>query len=465
VHDDLETGLGRENPSMTSNANASRTNRQRQQPPSSIPASSAPGEDARPASPSLWCHRDFLLLWGGQALSDIGGAVSLLAYPLLVLALTHSPAQAGFVAALRALPAMLLSLPAGALVDRWDRRRVMLACDLFRALSIVSIPVTLGLGVLTIWQLYATALIEGSLLVVFELAESTAVAQVVARDQLGSAVARQELVEGTTTLVGPSLSGVLYTLGAMVPFVADGLSYAVSLVTLALIRTPFQDERPPAPGPAATSPQRGRPRALIGAAQLSVGARWVWHQPFILTMTLLMGAGAFGKSGEILIIILLAQQQHASAADIGLILAAFGIGAIVGSLLVPRLKVHLTVGQSILLSRWYFVLSWPMLALFPNPLVLGAQQLGCGVVDPIEDVAYFSHRLHLIPDELRGRVLSACRLAPGTLRPLGLALTGILIQRLGVFPTIWLQWGWLLLATGLVTIMPQVRRERGREVS
>jgi len=449
---------------MTSNPNASRTNRQHKQPPSSVPASSASGGDARTVAPSLWRHRDFLLLWGGQALSDIGGAVSLLAYPLLVLALTHSPAQAGFVAAMRALPAMLLSLPAGALVDRWDRRRIMLACDLVRALSIVSIPIALGFGALTIWQLYITALIEGSLAVVFELAESAGVAQVVARDQLGSAVARQELVEGTTSLVGPSLSGVLYTLGAMVPFVADGLSYVVSLVTLVLIRTPFQDERPPAPGPAATSAQRDRPRAFTGAVQLSVGAQWVWHQPFILTMTLLMGAGAFGMSGESLIIILLAQQQHASAALIGLIFASFGIGAIVGSLLVPRLRAHLTVGQSILLSRWYFVLSWPLFALFPNPLVLGAQQFGSGVVDPIEDVAYFSHRLHLIPDELRGRVLSACRLVPGTLRPLGLALTGILIQRLGVFPTIWLQWGWLLLSTGLVSIMPQVRREQGRQV-
>src|SRR5215472_4641059 len=104
-------------------------------------------------APSLWRNRDFLLLWGGQALSDIGGEVSLLAYPLLVLAFTHSPAQAGFVAALRAAPAIVLSLPAGALVDLWDRRRVMLACDLVRALSIISIPVAAVFGVLTIWQL------------------------------------------------------------------------------------------------------------------------------------------------------------------------------------------------------------------------------------------------------------------------------------------------------------------------
>src|SRR5258708_22292661 len=83
---------------------------------------------------SLWRNRDYLLLWSGQALSDIGGAVSELAFPLLVLAVTHSPAQAGFVAALRALPATVFSLLARALVDRSDPERGMLVCDTQRGL-------------------------------------------------------------------------------------------------------------------------------------------------------------------------------------------------------------------------------------------------------------------------------------------------------------------------------------------
>lgn len=72
---------------------------------------------------------------------------------------------------------------------------------------------------------------------------------------------------------------------------------------------------------------------------------------------------------------------------------------------------------------------------------------------------YFSYRLKLIPDDLKGRVMSACRLFPATMRPLGLALTGILIQRIGIFPTIWLVWAWLLVITVIVTVIPQVRRE------
>jgi MFS family permease len=396
----------------------------------------------------LWRNRDYLLLWSGQALSDLGGAVSGLAFPLLMLAVTHSPALAGFGAALRAVPALLFNLFAGVIVDRWDRKRVMLVCEIGRALSLASIPLAFAFGYLTIWQLYITAFLEGTLMVVFDLAKTAATLQVVTHEQLSTAVAQEELVEGTTALFGPSLSGVLYALGAVFPFLIDALSYLISIVTLLLIHTPFQQKR-------------GTTRRNV-LADVAEGVWWVWHRPFILTMTLLMGAGAFVLSGNTLFIIILAQQQHASAVVIGLIFAGGGIGAILGSWLAPRLERHLTVGQSILLSRWYIVLSWPLFALAPFPLVFAAIEFGAGFMDPLEDVPYFSHRQKLIPEELRGRVLSACRMVPGIMRPLGLALTGLLIQRIGVFPTVWLAWVWLLVTTVIVTVIPQVRREGSR---
>ena len=400
----------------------------------------------RPSGEPLWRNRDYLLFWSGQALSDIGGAISELAFPLLVLAITHSPAQAGFVAALRALPAAFFSLFAGALLDRWDRRWVMLTCDTGRAVSLISIPIAYALGHLTIWQLAITAFVEGTLLMMFKLAKTVSIPQLVTQSHLTTAIAQEEFAEGTTSLVGPALGGVLYTLGTMFPFLADAISYVISLVTLLLIRTPFQVPHAPI-------------RRHVGAEILE-GIRWVWRQPFILTMTLLMGAGAFGFSGQALVVIILAEQQQASAAVIGLIVALGGIGSILGSLLATRLAHHLTLGQSILLTRWYLALSWPLYALAPFPPVLGAVEFGIGLVDPIEDVPYFSHRLKLIPDELQGRVISVCRLVPGTMRPLGLALTGTLIQRIGIFSTIWLAWAWLLVTTVIVTVIPQVRRER-----
>lgn len=395
---------------------------------------------------SLWRNRDYVLLWSGQALSDIGGAVSELAFPLLVLAVTQSPAQAGFAGALRALPALFFSLFAGVLVDRWDRKRVMIFCDAGRAISLASIPIAFALGYLTVWQLYLTAFIEGSLMILFKLAKTAAVSQVVTPERLSTVVAQEELVEGTTALFGPSLSGVLYTLGQMFPFITDAISYLISIVTLSFIRTPFQKQRTPA-------------RRKLWS-EISEGMVWMWRQPFIRAMTLLMGGGAFVFSGGELMVIILAQQQHASAAIIGLIFAVGGIGSILGSLLAPRLEHRLTVGQSILLTRWYFALIWPIYAIAPYPLVLGTLQFGTGFVDPIEDVAYFSYRLRLIPDELKGRVISVCRLFPGTTRPIGLAVTGILIQRIGIYPSILFFWGWLVLMTTLATMNPHIRKAR-----
>src|SRR2546421_7780740 len=93
----------------------------------------------RPAS--LWRNRDFLLLWSGQMVSAIGSQVSLLAFPWLILAVTGSPVQAGLIAALRALPYLFFGLPAGALVDRWNRKRVMILCDAGRTLAMGSVPI------------------------------------------------------------------------------------------------------------------------------------------------------------------------------------------------------------------------------------------------------------------------------------------------------------------------------------
>lgn len=395
---------------------------------------------------SIWRNRDYVLLWGGQAISDIGGSVSELAFPLLVLAVTRSPGQAGIVAALRALPALLVSLPAGVLVDRWDRKRVMLCCEVGRFLSLASIPLALVLGHLTIYQLYITSLIEGTLAILFNLAHTASLAEVVEREQLTSAVAQDEVMEGTTALCGPSLSGLLFTLGQALPFLADAISYAVSIVSLLFIKTPFQGKREAAR------------RHLV--EEVREGMAWMWRQPLIRSMALLQGASALFVSGSSLVIIVLAQQRGAAPFIIGCIFALGGIGSIAGSLLAPFFEKHLSVGQSILFCRWTFALLWPLYVLVPVPLLMGLVDFGIGFADPVEDVPYFSYRLLLIPEELRGRVISACRIFPGVTRPLGLFLTGVLLQSIGAVPTLLISWVSLLLIALLMTGNRHIRKAR-----
>ncbi len=173
----------------------------------------------------LWRNRDYLLLWSGQTISSIGSGVSELAFPLLVLALTHSPAQAGFASALRTVPYFIFTLPGGALIDRWNRKRVMILCDAGRAISLASIPVALVLGHLTIVQLYLVSLVEGSLYVFFDLAETASLPRVVPKAQLPAAISQNQVTSGITNLLGPPLGGVLYAIGRAVPFLADAISY------------------------------------------------------------------------------------------------------------------------------------------------------------------------------------------------------------------------------------------------
>ncbi|MFL5658242.1 MAG: MFS transporter, partial [Ktedonobacteraceae bacterium] len=194
-------------------------------------------------SASLWHNGNYLLLWSGQTVSSVGSGVSQIAFPLLVLMITRSPAQAGFAGALRTVPYFIFTLPGGALIDRWNRKWVMILCDAGRALSLASIPVAFILGDLTIAQLYIVALIEGTLYVFFDLAETASLPRVVSKEQLPAATAQNNVTFGVTTLLGPPLGTVLYSIGRVLPFLADAVSYAISVLSLFFIKVKFQQER------------------------------------------------------------------------------------------------------------------------------------------------------------------------------------------------------------------------------
>ena len=130
-------------------------------------------------SASLWRNLDFLLLSSGQIVSVLGSRISSLALPLLVLALTHSPTLAGFLLALDMLPWLLFSLPLGALLDRWNRKTVMILCDVVRLLTLGSVPAAFFLGHLSMVQLFFVAFLSGSANVFFELAQLAALPNIV----------------------------------------------------------------------------------------------------------------------------------------------------------------------------------------------------------------------------------------------------------------------------------------------
>src|SRR5436190_1583301 len=178
-------------------------------------------------------NRDFMFLWGGQVVSTLGSMTSQVIYPLLILALTDSPTAAGMAGALRFIPYVVFSLPVGALIDRWDRKRVMICSDIGRAIAVASIPVAMLFDVLTLAQVYLVCLVEGSLFVFFNIAEVAALPRVVPRTQLPEATAYNEAGFGIAGILGPPVGTLLYqALGRAVPFVGNALSYMISFASL-----------------------------------------------------------------------------------------------------------------------------------------------------------------------------------------------------------------------------------------
>lgn len=409
----------------------------------------APGETAeaalvvetevRPAR--LWRNRDYLLLWGGQAVSSLGGATSELALPLMILGLTGSPAQAGFAAALRSLAYLLMGLPAGAFIDRWDRKRTMIFCDAGRAVAMGSIPLALSLGRLSMAQIYTVALVEGTLFVFFSLAQTAALPRVVGKSQLSAATSQEEVTNGLVTLLGPSLGGALYGLARSLPFLADAVTYTASVISLACIRLPFQEER---------APRFGRLRQEIGE-----GLVWLWREPVLRSLAVLHSGLVLCVAGMTLLLVVIAEGQHATPLAIGLMLGIGGAGAVVGASLGGRIALRFRLGSILVGVYWLFVVLWPLYAVAPSPLALGAILAAFWVGDEVYDVAQVSYRLTLIPDALRGRVTSTFRLLTFSADALGIALTGVLLQQLGT------RWTIAVIGAGLLMLALAATLDRG----
>jgi MFS family permease len=401
---------------------------------------------------SLWRNRDFLLLWSGQTVSVFGTNVSRLALPLLVLALTQSPAQAGLLTAVELLPYLLLSLPAGALVDRWNRKALMIWCDTARWLALGSVPLAFALGHLTVAQLYLVAAVTGMGEVFFSLAQLSALPQVVSTQHLPRAWALNETADACGRLFGPGLAGVIIGLGrttaagAVLAYLVDSVSYLASVISLRFIRVPFQAERF----------SDGSRRSL--RAEMLEGLRFLRRKRVLLLLALVTMSGNFFQAPITLAVIVLARDRlHIDVQLLGLIFSAGGVGGVLGALLAPKAKEHLRFGQIIVGGIVLWTVAAVLLAAADSPLPLFAGIALIYLVWPFYSVAVVTYRLSLVPDELQGRINSSFRVLTYGVEPLGAALGGVLIGVLGPRPVLWLIAGGIAL-TALFAGYSRVRK-------
>ena len=408
-------------------------------------------QDERGQKRSLWRNRDFHLLWSGQTVSVLGSNVSWLAMPLLVLALTHSPAQAGFMAAVRQAPYLLFSLPAGALVDRWNRKLTMIVCDSARWLALGSVPVAFALGHVTLVHLYIVSFIEGTGYVFFSLAQIAALPQVVEPEHLARAYSFDNITEYVGSLFGPSLGAFIISLasqvktGTMLAYVFDSVSYLVSVVSLLFIRVSFQMER--------VAEKR---RALY--KEIAEGLRFRWRERLLRIMLMLTTIVNFLQSPSTLVIIVLARGPlHISVQLLGLVLSAQGVGGVLGGFVAPWIRTRLRFGQIVIGSVMLWAVAALALALAPSAPLLIAGIGAIGLLWPIYGVTLVTYRLSITPEHLQGRVNSAFRFLSYGSEPLGAAVGGLLLVPLGGQPVLFLIAGGLALS-GFVVCFTLLRK-------
>jgi MFS family permease len=358
-------------------------------------------------------NRDFVLLQSGQLLSAMGSEATAIAYPLLALAVTHSPARAGVVSFARLVPFAVLQLPAGVAADRVDRRRIMIAADLVRVAAIGVLAATVVAGDVSFALLAIVALVEGAGTVAFTSSATGALRSVVPAPQLPDAVGAVTARVATVNLLGPPLGGFLFGIARSLPFVVDACSYAASLTSLALIRTPFQGAR--------------EPTDASLRAQVAEGMRFLWNRPFLRTCAFLYGLGNFSLPGILLVIVVAGREQGLSGGEIGALLAAFGVSLLVGSLLSPLARRRLSM-RTIL---WIELIAWMGSAAFlvePSVYVLAAGILPQGLAMPITDSVIVGYRIAVTPDRLLGRVEAVRSSIALSIAPLGPLVAGLLLE-------------------------------------
>ncbi|MFJ8009976.1 MFS transporter [Streptomyces fagopyri] len=396
--------------------------------------------------PGLFRNRDFSLLLSGQLVSAIGDQAHFMALPLLVLALTGSATEAGFVLGLGTLSFLAFGLVAGALVDRWDRKATMIWCELGRAVLTAGVAVALWLDRLTMPQLYATAVLVGLLTTLFQVANTAALPNVVGPRQLSAALGYSQSAASAVGIFGASLAGALYAVGRTVPFAVNAVSFAVSAALLRRMRARFQVDR-----------QDVRTTSRL-STEIREGLGWLWRQPVIRFLTLVSAADKVRYGAGYLLIITLARQVGATPLWIGVIFSGAAVGAMAGALVSDRATRRFPLGRIAVVMLWLEALMFPLYALAPNPLVLAAVAAAESLVAPVYAVAMTTHQLAITPDELRGRATSAVSTLTTGALSMGTLAGGALITALGAKPLVWLCGVWLLGLALLTTANRAVRQ-------
>jgi MFS transporter, ENTS family, enterobactin (siderophore) exporter len=392
-------------------------------------------------------NRDFWVVLVGQGISSFGDAITNTALPILVLALTGSGLAMGVVGVLSTLPDLVVGLPAGAYADRWDRRRMMFVADLGRAVLTALIPISVWLGGPTLVLILLVTFPMNVFRVLWLAAYTAAVPGLVGRGQIARANAVFEAVFNVGWIVGPALAGILAaTIGPGPTIAIDAITFAISAGALLLVRRPLRPEA------------RAEPTHLL--ADIREGIRYVVRQPTLRAVIGLWTATSVVYAGLTSGLIFYITVDRQLGTDVvGLVLSAFAVGSLGGSLVAARMA-FLAVGPVMLVGSVVMGLTLVVVALdIPVPVLIGAAFVA-GIVNANVLVSYLTLRTQLSPDALLGRVGATARTLSVGLMPVGALAAGALLDAIGGTATLFLMGSASIVAGLGFALLPNVRNAR-----
>lgn len=371
-----------------------------------------------PQPPPLWRNRDYQILWTGETVSQLGSSMSFFVFPIIGYAITGSTTAAAISLSAFAAGNVASKLPAGVLIDRWNRRAIMLASNVAGVLLYGSVALALAVEQLTLAHLVTVAFLTGIAGSFYGPAETAALRRVVPAHQLPTAFSQNQARRHVANLVGPPLGGALYSVGRAIPFLVDAVTFAAAALATALIKTPLP------------APERSTSRRRMGT-EITEGLRFLWSERFLRAIVLFACLANFASNALFLVLTLKLLRAGVHPAAIGSIEAIAAVAGIVGAILAPALIKRVPTGLLSIAAGLAFAATLAPMAFTNNVLVIGALLAAATFFLPAGNASVSSYFAATTPDHLQGRAQSALGFAASGLMPLGGVTGGALLAWLG----------------------------------
>ncbi|HEX5534113.1 MAG TPA: MFS transporter [Actinomycetales bacterium] len=397
---------------------------------------------------SLAFHHDFRQLWFGDAVSQLGVQLTMLALPVLaVRVLDATPFQMGLLTAFEMAAFLLVGLPAGAWVDRWRKKRVLMLGDAVRGALLLTLPAAYVLDMLTMTQLFLVAFGVGTATVFFDVAYQSYLPDLVPSERIAEGNAKLQAVQSVSQVAGPALGGGLIRLiGAPFTIASTAICMIASVTFVWRIR---HTESPPA---------RADRRPL--RTEIAEGLSFVLKHPLLVRITACTAlSNFFSAMTASLLVLYVLRVLGLNETVIGLVMSAGSVGGLIAAVVAARLALWIGEGRIIplsILAGAPFAALAPLASVLPSIPALAVGSFGISFTVVVYNVTQVSFRQRVCPKPLLGRMNASVRCIVWGTMPLGGLVAGVLGSRLGVVPTLWVAAAGAAVAAAPVLFSPLI---------